>query len=1471
MRRRRSVNFRNTLGRFEKLEQRQLLTVDLGLILDLNQTPASISPGPTDFLDMGEYALFRAITNEHGDELWRTNGSAEGTYMLMEPEPGYKSSHVYYIGELGTRAVFAGFNANTGQELYITDGTQQGTRLLKDIVPGQGPFTHYPLGIASVGQNLLFWAEDSNSKLTLWSTDGTSDGTKNLAALEFGNTAAVVMNGMAYFGANDGTNGIELWRSDGTAAGTQMVADITSGPGSSQIGELAVLDGKLLFAANQSDGNTELWISDGTASGTQLLKDIVPGPTGANLGNFVAASQGMFFVADGGIWLSNGTSAGTQLVHPFANPSEYYLVAAIDDDLFYGRQVNGTLELWQSDGVLTSIVNDGGLSVTDEFTGRAAVVHGDLYFTAISATFGNEVWRLSNGQVSLVKDIAVGNQGSSPGHLSAFGNKLLFSADDGLTNNQLWITDGTAIGTRVVREIGKGTEDGASQFLFQANDQVYFTGSNGNGWSLFKTDGSPTGTQLVKNIVPWDFAFQLGTNYFFTAFDPSSGIELWRTDGTADGTVLVSDIVLGPDSSSPGEFVDLDNFVLFSAQGSSGKDLWKFDKTTQTVSLVRDINPSGSSFIDDLVRVNNSVIFTVTLPNTGSQLWITDGTPAGTSAIFEGPSDAIGAFAVLNNQLIFMADSPGFGQELWISDGTVVGTTLLKDIRTGALGSDPRGLTALGQKVYFTATDENNLEKLWSTDGTAAGTVPVNSSLPIDLRDRVVVGDSILAFGGNAETGRELVKFDGQSVSLVKDIRVGPATSAADGSLHYGFIRVIEGRTYFEANDGVHGTELWVSDGTSEGTYLVGDITGDSGGFYISDVQKLGHKILTIGFTDEYGNEIWIEQNLPPTQISIDAAAISENASVGTIVGTVSAVDPNPWDTVTLSLATGSGDTDNQFFELVENKLRTKSIFDHEQQSTRSIHIKATDSEGNILEKVFSIAIENQNETPTDLQVSSNQIDENKASGTAIGTFGTSDPDTGDNFTYSLINGDGDSDNDQFEIVGNQLLSRQSFNFEAKAGYSVRVQTRDAGGLTFEKSFEILVNDVNEVPTILEVSSNQIDENKASGTVIGTFGTSDPDTGDNFTYSLINGDGDSDNDQFEIVGDQLLSRQSFNFEAKAGYSVRVQTLDAGGLSFEKSFEILVNDVNEAPTMLEVSSNRIDENNASGTVIGTFSTGDPDAGDGFSYSLISGNGDSDNDQFEIVGDQLLSRQSFNFEAKSGYSLRVQTRDAGGLAFEVVILIVIEDINEAPSAILLSNDSIREALPSGSLVGNLHTVDQDVQDTHTYRLVAGQGDADNASFRIVNTELLSSASFDFESKSSFSIRIESQDGAGNVVQAAVTIAVLNFFAGEDTNHSGTISPTDALLVINFLNSLNDRVTTSENFLLDVNRDGLITPSDALRIINLLNSRVGGEGEFGLSDPLFNQATNRFLAADSFFAQFAAYGESKEPEHKRRKFNF
>ncbi|NDD92518.1 cadherin repeat domain-containing protein, partial [bacterium] len=287
---------------------------------------------------------------------------------------------------------------------------------------------------------------------------------------------------------------------------------------------------------------------------------------------------------------------------------------------------------------------------------------------------------------------------------------------------------------------------------------------------------------------------------------------------------------------------------------------------------------------------------------------------------------------------------------------------------------------------------------------------------------------------------------------------------------------------------------------------------------------------------------------------------------------------------------------------------------------------------------------------PTNISLSSHSLNENNSAGATVGAFSTTDSDTTDRFTYSLVSGSGDADNASFTIAGSDLKIVGSANYETKSSYSIRIRSTDSGGYRFEKSFTISVVDQNDAPTNLSLSSSSIAENESAGSTIGTLSSTDADPTDSFTYSLAAGTGAADNASFTIIGSALKLAVSANYESKSTYSVRIRSTDSGGLYFEKAFTIAITGVSEPPTNITLSSSSIAEGLPQGTIIGTLSATDPESASGVVYSLVSGSGDEDNSSFAISGSSLKVQVPINYDLKSQYSVRIRATDSSGLYFE-----------------------------------------------------------------------------------------------------------------------------------------------------------------------------------------------------------------------------
>lgn len=474
--------------------------------------------------------------------------------------------------------------------------------------------------------------------------------------------------------------------------------------------------------------------------------------------------------------------------------------------------------------LLLKDINPGSGSSIPNFEKGIISWNGKVYFAANDGSTGNELW-VTDGTAAgafLLKDIYPGATGSDCQNFIPTTNFIYFTATDDVNGLELWRTDGTAAGTQLVKDIRPGTANGVyvpsssqTKRFYLWNDVLYFTANEGtNGVELWKSDGTASGTELVKNIntsnldsYPTDFAEYNGKLYFQAR--SGLGSELWVTDGSAAGTVLLKDIYAGAFGSSPSDFIACNGYLLFLANdGVAQQELWRSDGTTAGTVLVKDINPtqfaSGmqtqpNTFEKRLVKIGDVVYFSANDGMNGSELWRSDGTDAGTMMVKDASTDPTGyapqVFAVLDDVLYYKYDNAINGIELWRSDGTAAGTYLLKDCKPGSNASFflPSVIAEAAGAIWFgTEGSSSTGKELWTSDGTEMGTVAVADLNPgsgdsnpfqfVSLPDLVI-------FGATGPAGTELYVISLNVVPLSIDLTVTnnvPCFGEAVGALELG-------------------------------------------------------------------------------------------------------------------------------------------------------------------------------------------------------------------------------------------------------------------------------------------------------------------------------------------------------------------------------------------------------------------------------------------------------------------------------------------------------------------------------------------------------------------------------------------------------------------------------------------------------------------------------------------------------------
>jgi ELWxxDGT repeat protein len=320
--------------------------------------------------------------------------------------------------------------------------------------------------------------------------------------------------------------------------------------------------------------------------------------------------------------------------------------------------------------------------------------------------------------------------------------------------------------------------------------------------------------------------------------------ELWVSDGTSGGTNRVIDLVTGVTGSFPEQFLVVDSTLFFVAQGQvgssrSGTELFTTDLTEAGTRIVRDIGPgSASSFPQQLTLFDDRLFFTIETDFDGSagngptQLWVSDGSEAGTQPLLAmTPSDPQAGprfVMAVGDRLFFSEYSADHGRELWVSDGTAEGTALLVDLRPGATGSDPTLLVSVGDRVFFTADDGVYGRELWVSDGTVEGTERLSDA----EASRPISNPVVFAGKFYFIQGEQIWESDGTP----KGTRMAIDPRLFDTEYRYASGLSVAGDRMFFFTLGGTPSQLWVSDGTQAGSYAIGGmrLAGDIAPFAVN-------------------------------------------------------------------------------------------------------------------------------------------------------------------------------------------------------------------------------------------------------------------------------------------------------------------------------------------------------------------------------------------------------------------------------------------------------------------------------------------------------------------------------------------------------------------------------------------------------------------------------------------------------------
>ena len=533
---------------------------------------------------------------------------------------------------------------------------------------------------------------------------------------------------------------------------------------------------------------------------------------------------------------------------------------------------------------------------------------GLVYFQA-STDDGNEVY-VSDGTASGTRqllDLMPGPDGSDPAELTRVGpaenpnSRVFFVADTQANGRELWVTGGTEASTLLVADFISGAADGNPDSLTAWGGQLYLGADAGAGRYLYQIDRATLGVNVLgSNEFELTMDTELVTTssalYFAATSQATGQIEIWSTDGadvtqvTTAGCESIDDLhaaggdfvfmvcnragsieLLEVDETQPNgttliqSHVGADSITELSNAGGvlywvlDGDQLWGYDQSLPLVGIVATYGVGGN--ISGLTRLGTRVLF-VANSGDGLEPHVAEGFASSQlSDVFPGAQGSM-IFSILVPQdgwVYFMANDGVHGHELWRTDGTTAGTALFADIEPGAASSFPLNLLSSPLGLFFS----ENGTGLWATDGVAVNRIDnlqKSSSIPVELLHDPIASRLFMTISSEG-FGTEPWISDGTDAGsfLLRDIRTGAASSLTDEL----FVTLPDptGSTQdsgliFAADDGISGTQLWRSEGTSVGTEALA-IINPFGSSKIRPGVELGEHYYFAGDDGSIGLELW--------------------------------------------------------------------------------------------------------------------------------------------------------------------------------------------------------------------------------------------------------------------------------------------------------------------------------------------------------------------------------------------------------------------------------------------------------------------------------------------------------------------------------------------------------------------------------------------------------------------------------------
>jgi ELWxxDGT repeat protein len=709
-----------------------------------------------------QFAVFGSEVVFEGEDasghygLWVTNGTAAGTSELSVA--GANSSEglgpteftpfaqpIFTLGNVATSVTFTetGSAVTLSPSVTVTD-TNSTTLVSATVAITGGTFAGDGdvLAATTTGTSITASYNAATETLVLTGSDTLADYEQVLDTVTFDATGNPTADGA------HPTRTLTWTVNDaGAATSTTSTVAITAAPN------------VVLFAGEDTSGAFNLWVTNGTAAGTSELS-----VAGAYQGDLspqnltVFGSELLFEGTDANdarnLWVTNGTAAGTSEISVAgaysAGLSPQNLTVFGSEVLFEGQGASDGRNLW---------VTNGTVAGTSELSVAGA-------------------W----------------SEGLQPSNFTIFGSEVLFAGKDASGNPNLWVTNGTAAGTSELSVAGAdsaGLFNLAENPEFTVfGSEVLFQGYDSDGYqNLWVTNGTLAGTSELSVAGAYSeglsprFLTVLGSEVLFAGYDTGGAANLWVTNGTVSGTSELTVTGANP-GFSPQYLTVFGSEVLFSGEDASGHpDLWVTNGTAAGTSEISVTGAYSQGLAPSEFAVFGSEVLFSGLDSSFKQnLWVTNGTAAGTSEISVAGAYSEGLFfavqpdfTVIGSEVLFEGQDASNHFNLWVTNGTVAGTSELTVAGAYSEGFNPTDLTPFAEPILLSNVATS---VAFTQDGNA---VTLSPSVAVTDSNSTTLASATVAITGGAFAG-DVLGFSTAGTSITASYNSSTETLTLTGS-----------------------------------------------------------------------------------------------------------------------------------------------------------------------------------------------------------------------------------------------------------------------------------------------------------------------------------------------------------------------------------------------------------------------------------------------------------------------------------------------------------------------------------------------------------------------------------------------------------------------------------------------------------------------------------------------------------------